>query len=235
MRGDLADAAKAAAGGFDMGIERFGDEPRIDAQIDIADDRFTNPHTIVEAGRGHGRNATRKLRLADVAKVRWALRAKHRLCLDVDRGNEVVPCGHVCHRLVKEVAAPVVLLQVVMCIDDRQVGVDDVFDERPLPGARLGERAMIVAFERRCRCRHVCALEPVHCVRPSGSGRSLPSTSASRKAGPRPRRPLASPGQPVRAAPYSSSEPRAAGSGGFPLGETHTERPCSILAPVHSV
>jgi len=83
----------------------------------------------------------------------------------VDRGDEVMSGGHVGDRLVKQIAALAIFLEVMVSIDDRNFWVDHLLGERALPLARLGEGAVVVAPERRRRGRRIIAFEAIEQIR----------------------------------------------------------------------
>ena len=95
-------------------------------QIDVADDAGADRGLAVAAARGHRRHAIGELDLADGPERLRAVRAVHRAAIDIDGGDDVVAGGDVGRHLLDHVAQAAAVPEMVMRIDDRAGGIDDL-------------------------------------------------------------------------------------------------------------
>ena len=96
-------------------------------EIDVADDAGADRGRTVAAACRHRRDAIGELDLADRAERLRPVRAIHRAAIDIDGGDDVVAGGDVGGHLLDHVAQPAAVPEMVMRIDDRAGGVDDLF------------------------------------------------------------------------------------------------------------
>ena len=134
----MPDAAEAAVAGNDLRLQH-----RLRAvaeqQIDVADDAGADRGLAVAAARGHRRDAIGELDLADGAERLRAVRAVHRAAIDIDGGDDVVAGGDVGRHLLDHVAQAAAVPEMVMRIDDRAGGIDDLLGVLRQPVfARIG-------------------------------------------------------------------------------------------------
>src|SRR5207253_4813136 len=73
--------------------------------------------------------AIRKLVLADGPERLGAVRAVHRAAIDIDGGDGVVAGSDVSRHLLDRVAQAAAIPEMVMRMDDRTCGIDDLFGE----------------------------------------------------------------------------------------------------------
>ena len=121
----VPDAAEAAVAGNDLRLQH-----RLRAvaeqQIDVADDAGADRGLAVAAACRHRRDAIRKLDLADGPERLGAVRAVHRAAIDIDGGDDVVAGSDVSRHLLDHVAQAAAVPEMVMRIDDRTRGIDDL-------------------------------------------------------------------------------------------------------------
>ena len=124
--GDEADAAEAAAAGRDHRLQHLFDRGA-ERQIGVADDAGADPRLAVGPGCGHRRDTVGELDLADRAQLDRARGAVHRQPFEVDGRGDVVPAAGVGEQLGQQIAAGLGPVdQVMMRVDDRQLGLDDL-------------------------------------------------------------------------------------------------------------
>ena len=120
----VAHAAEAPAAGPDMRLQH-----RLHAvaerEVGEAHDARGDARRPVGAARAHRRHAGDELGLAHGPHLLGARGAIHRMALDEDGGDDVVPGADVVEELVQEIAVVGPLPQVVMRVDDGQVGLED--------------------------------------------------------------------------------------------------------------
>jgi len=92
----------------------------------VADDAGADRGPAVTAARGHGCDAIRKLDLADGPERLRAVRAVHRAAIDIDGGDDVVAGGDVGRHFLDHVAQAAAVPEMVMRVDDRAGGIDDL-------------------------------------------------------------------------------------------------------------
>src|ERR1700760_3708332 len=123
MRGDLADAAKPAARGIDLAAQDIVDigQPQIGKADDAGADFRPAAAPVALLG-----NPADEFALTDAAKLLRAARAIAGTALDKDRGDDVVAGIDVGQELVKQIAAARMIPDVMMRVDDRQLGFEDI-------------------------------------------------------------------------------------------------------------
>ena len=125
--GDEADAAKAAAARVYLGLEHPLHR-RPERQVGIADDAGADLGPSVCPGGAHRRHAVGELDLADRPELSWTRGAVHREPFEIDGRGDVVSRSNVGEQLGQQVAAGLGPLdQMMMGVDDRQTGLDDLF------------------------------------------------------------------------------------------------------------
>src|SRR4051794_27794561 len=145
----MPNAAEAAVAGNNL---RFQHRPGAVAEqeIDVADDAGADRGLAVSAARGHRGDAVGELDLADRAERLRAVRAVHRAAIDIDGGDDVMAGGDVGNYLLDQIAQSTAVPEMMMRIDDRARGVDDLFGmlRQPVfarigikPAGRSGRRA----------------------------------------------------------------------------------------------
>ena len=120
----MADAAEAVAAGADVGLQHRLD-PAAQRQVGMADDAGAMPGLAVDAAGAHGGDAVDELGLADRLQLLRPCGAVHRAGLHIDRRDDVVAAVGVGQQLVEQVAPAGPVPQMVVRIDDRQVGLED--------------------------------------------------------------------------------------------------------------
>ena len=100
--------------------------PSPEQQIDVADDAGADRGLAVAAARAHRRDAIGELDLADGPERLRPVRAVHRAAIDIDGGDDVVAGGDVGRHLLDHVAQAAAIPEMVMRIDDRARGIDDL-------------------------------------------------------------------------------------------------------------
>ena len=124
--GDKADAAKAAAAGADHRLQKPLDR-RAERQIGVADDAGADARLAVGAAGAHRCDAVGELDLADRAQLDGTFGAVHREPFEIDARRDVVSGADIGEQLRQQIApglGPV--HQVMMRVDDRQIGLDDL-------------------------------------------------------------------------------------------------------------
>jgi hypothetical protein len=123
---------------------------RAERQIGIADDTGADLCLPVGPARSHRRDASGELDFADRAQLGGACCAVHRQPFEVHSRVDVVPAPQIREQFRQQVAAGLRAIdQVMMRVDDRQIGFDDFFAapvEPLLPDWQ-------VQAGRRCGCR----------------------------------------------------------------------------------
>jgi hypothetical protein len=150
MRGaDEPDAAKAAPARLDHRFEDFLHR-RAERQVRIADNTGANLRLPVGAARRHYCDAVGKFDFAHGAQLGGACCAVHRQPFEVHSRVDVVLAPQIREQFRQQVAAGLRAIdQVMMRVDDRQIGFDDFFAapvEPLLPDWQ-------VQAGRRCGCR----------------------------------------------------------------------------------
>ena len=122
----MADAAEAVAAGADMGRKH-----RLDAaakrQIGVADNTGADLGLAVDAAGAHGGDAVDELGLADRAHLFGAGGANHRAGLHKHRRDDVVTAVGIGQQLVEQIAPAGAVPEMMVRIDDRQLGLEDRF------------------------------------------------------------------------------------------------------------
>ena len=146
------DAAQAPAGGSDVGMQRvFG--TRTQTQIDIADDAGANARRTIGAGGAHRGDAVDELCLAQRFQRFRTVRTVHRAALDEHRAQHLVPAADVVQQFRHQVAVAVVVPQMVMRVDDRQIRRQHRFGPQRQPLRIQGDE--VVRFAACVGCVHV--------------------------------------------------------------------------------
>ena len=128
--GVMADAAEARAHRH-VRVEHLADG-RAELQVGVADDARAGAHLAVVAARALRRDAGDELRLTDRPQRLRPVAAIHRAALNED-GLAHIEVGRVFKQLVEKVARAREVPQVVVRIDDRQVGLNRRFVRRREP------------------------------------------------------------------------------------------------------
>ena len=124
--GDEADAAEAAAAGRDHRLQNLLDG-RAERQIGVADDAGADPGIAVRPRGGRRCDAVGELDFADRAQLGRALGAVHRQPFEIEGRGDVVAAPGVGGQFRQQIAACLGPLdQMMMRIDDRQIGLDDL-------------------------------------------------------------------------------------------------------------
>jgi hypothetical protein len=119
----MADATQAVAAGADVRLQNRLD-PAAQSQIGVADDPGADPRLAVESARTHGGDAVDELGFADRPHLYRAGAAVHRAGLHEHRRDDVVTAAGVGQQFIEEVTPARPVPQMVVRIDDRQVGLD---------------------------------------------------------------------------------------------------------------
>jgi hypothetical protein len=103
--------------------------PRLaaEAEVNVADDACADFGGAVTAGGAHGRDAVDEFGFADRAESLGAAGAVHGAALDEDGGDDVVPAVGIGQQVVQHVDPVRALPQMVVRVDDGQVGFQDGF------------------------------------------------------------------------------------------------------------
>ena len=141
-------------------------------EVGEADDAGRDARSAVAAAVAHRGDAGHELRLAHRPHLRRAAGAVHRVALEEHGGDDVVAGAEVGEQLVEQVAMVGPLPQVMVGVDDRQLGLEDRLGRR-LGQPRLGRRADAPVAGRPRVLAHVSACGG-RC-RGRGSGRSARS------------------------------------------------------------
>ena len=132
MGDDVADAAETVAAGVDMGFEDAIDGGA-EAQVGVADDAGADAAGAVDAAGAHGGGAVDEFGFADGAEVLGAIGLVEGAGLDEDGGDDVVSARDIGEQVMRHVAPVRAVPQMVVRVDDRQGGVDDVLVEEIEP------------------------------------------------------------------------------------------------------
>ena len=132
----VAHAAKSAAAGADQRLEH-GLDPIAQREIGEADDARGDARRAVLAALAHRRDARDELGLAHRPHLDRAARAVHRVALQEHGRDDVVAGAEIGEQLVQQVAVVGPLPQMMMRVDDRQLGLEDRL------GRRLGEPRLV--------------------------------------------------------------------------------------------
>ena len=150
--GLVPDALEAAIAGCDLGIEH-GARFAAQAQVDMADDAGAGSQVTIDAAGAHGGNAVGELGLANAAELGRTVFAVHRVTVDENRRDDVVPGPGVGQQVVEHVVIAGTLPQMMVRIDDRQFGFEGGLAYLGDPG-RIGSHHVA---ELRCLFCH-CVL-----------------------------------------------------------------------------
>jgi hypothetical protein len=123
-RARVAHAAEAPAAGPDVRLQHWS-HAVAEREVGEAHDARGDARRPVGAARAHRRHAGDELGLAHGPHLLGSRRAIHRMALHEDGGDDVVAGADVVEELVQEVAVVGPLPQVVMRVDDGQVGLED--------------------------------------------------------------------------------------------------------------
>ena len=94
-------------------------------EIGMADDAGAMPGLAVDAAGAHGGHTIDELGLANGAQLFEACCAIHRAGLHIHGRNDVVAAARIRQQLIQQVAPPRAVPQMVVRIDDRQLGLED--------------------------------------------------------------------------------------------------------------
>jgi hypothetical protein len=127
MRGGAeTDSAKAATASLDHRLQHLFDR-RAQGQIGVPDNAGADLGPAVGAARRRRGDTVGELDLADRAQLDWALGAVHRQPFEIDGRGDVVTVACVGEQFGQQVAAGFGSLdQMMMWVDDRQIGLDDL-------------------------------------------------------------------------------------------------------------
>ena len=142
--GLVANALEAAVAGGDLGVEHVA-RLLAEAQVDMADDAGAGAQVPVEARRAHRRDAVGELGLADAAQLGRTVLAVHRVTVDEHGADDVVAGLRVGQQVVEQVVVAVALPEMVVRIDDRQIGLERGLAHLGDPG-RVGVHHVAKAF-----------------------------------------------------------------------------------------
>ena len=120
----MAHAAKPAAAGAHM-RQQYRLDPVAEGQIGVADDAGRDPGLAVIARGAHRGDAGDELGLADRPHLGGAVRAVHRMAFDEHGGDDVVAAVEVGQQFVEQIAVPAAQPQMMVRVDDRQIGIED--------------------------------------------------------------------------------------------------------------
>ena len=136
----MADAAQTVAAGTDVRLQDRLD-PAAQSQIGVADDPGADPRLAVDSARTHGGDAVSELGFADRPHLDRAAPTVHRPGLHEHRRDDVVTAAGVGQELIEEVTPARPVPQMVVRINDRQVGVEDGLEAPIKP--RLADRKIV--------------------------------------------------------------------------------------------
>ena len=131
----MPDAAEAAVAGGDFGLQHRRARRRR-AQIGVADDAGAERGLAVDAAGAHRRDAVGEFDLADRAERLRPAGAIHRVALDKDGREDVVAGGDIGGHLLEKVALAAAVPEMMMRIDDRARGVDDLLGDSASQSSR---------------------------------------------------------------------------------------------------
>jgi len=147
----VADAAQPAVGNRDVPLEHALDA-RAQPQICKADDAGDAPRRPIFSRRAHCRDAADKLGLPQGLEFLRSVSAVHLAGLPVARRADVMTAADIGEEVRKQIAIVRAVPQMMMGIDDRQLGLDDclvALVEPVLPNRGLHRRHCW--RDRRCR------------------------------------------------------------------------------------
>ena len=183
QRGRVAHAAEASAAGAQVRLQH-GLDAIAQREIGEADDAGGDLRRAVLAAVAHRRHAGDELRLAHRPHLDGAVRAIHRVALEEHGGHDVVPGAEIGQQLVQQIAVIRPDPQVMVRVDDRQLGLEDRLGLRPRQPRLVGRADAAVL--RRARMRRLAHV--------SGCGGPCPGRGNVRDASSR--GPAAPPGSP---------------------------------------
>ncbi len=122
--GDVADAAEPIAAGADMRLKHRL-HPGAQQQVRVTDNAGADARRAVDAAGAHGSDAVDELGLPDRLHVVRAGGAMKRARLHEHRGSDLVPAVQVGEQLRQQIAPVRPVPQMMVRIDDRQVGLQD--------------------------------------------------------------------------------------------------------------
>ncbi len=150
--GDEADAAKAAAAGRNHRIQDLLDR-RAEHQVGIADDTRADLRLAVGPARRHRPDAVGEFDFANRAQFGGSCCAVHRKPFEVHGRGDVVSGAEIGEQFRQQIAAGLRPVdQVMVRIDDREVGLDDLFAAPVEP--LLPDRQVQPEHRRSCRGLH---------------------------------------------------------------------------------
>ena len=135
VRGDLADAAKPSAGRSDLAFEHPIDIRQ--PQIGEADDAGANLGLAAAPVALLG-DRSDELAFADRAQFLGTAGAIARTALDEHARDDVVARAHIGQQFVEQIAAARVIPEMMVRVDDRQIGLDDLLLKLEACGAIRG-------------------------------------------------------------------------------------------------
>ena len=121
---DVTDAAEAVSAGTDMGRKHRLDTAS-ERQIRVADNAGAHLGLAVDAAGAHGGDAVDELGLAYGAQLFGAGCSNHGPGLHEHRRDDVVTGAGICQQLIEQIAPAGPVPQVVVRINDRQLGLED--------------------------------------------------------------------------------------------------------------
>ncbi len=147
----MANAAEAPAAGA---IERR--QHRLDAaaehQVRMANDARAGADVAVDAARRHGGDAVDELDLADRLHLVRPVGAQHRARLHEHGGDDVVAAVGIGEQVVEQIAPARAIPQMMVRIDDRQIGLEDRLGAARKPV--VADVKIVRSFRRAGRLRH---------------------------------------------------------------------------------
>jgi hypothetical protein len=120
----VADAAEAIAAGAQMGFEH-GLDATAKREVGVADDAGAMARFAVAAAGAHGRDTIHEFGFAYVSQFHRPARPEHGARLHKHGGNDIVAAAGVGHQLVEQVAPIRPIPEMMVGIDDGQIGLED--------------------------------------------------------------------------------------------------------------
>src|SRR6187399_312699 len=121
----MPDAAEAAVAGDDLRLQyRLG--AVAEQEIDVADDAGADRRLAVAAARGHRRDAVGEFDFTYGTERFRPGCPIHRAAIDINGRDDVVAGGDIRHHLLDQIAQPAAVPEMMMRIDDRARGIDDL-------------------------------------------------------------------------------------------------------------
>ena len=148
--GGIADAAEAPAAGGDLGFQHGG-HAIAQGEVGKAHDAAADARRPVAAAVAHGGDAGHELDLAHRLHLLGPARAVHRAAFLEHRGHDVVPGVQVGQQLVEQIAEARHVPQMMVGVDDRQLGLEDRL------GRRLGVPG-VVGLEDAAKARRLAGI-----------------------------------------------------------------------------